>query len=245
MRRTRIVWRALWALPALTLLVLEATACGGGAESTSSVPARVASVKHGSSSKFYARHAVGDYDGDDYEAGGDADDDDSVGRLDRDGDVDGEGGDEGAAEGGGLADGDDSDLVEYRHSASVAETRAVATLVRRYLSAAAAADGTQACSMVLPSIAKTVASVLTGAGEPPYSRGKTCAEVLSKIFRFYHAQLAAEAHLLRVVKLGRKGNKGLAVLTARPTMAFPIRVMAVQRYDGVWKIDGVLDREQS
>jgi hypothetical protein len=245
MRRTGIVWKALWGLLALTLLALEATACGGGAESTSSGAAHAAAAKHGSSPQIHARYAVGDYDRDDYEAGGDADVDNSVGRLDHDGDVDGEGGAEGEAEQGGLADGDDSDLREYRQPASMAETRTVATLVRRYLSAAAAADGTRACSMVLPSIAKTVASVLTGPGEPPYSRGKTCSEVLSKIFRFYHVQLAAEARLLRVAKLGRKGDKGLAVLSASPITAFPIRVMTVQRYDGAWKIDGVLDQEQS
>lgn len=251
MRRTGIVWKALWALFALTLLALEATACGGGAESTSSGAAHAAAAKHGSSPRIHARYAVGDYDRDDYEAGGDADVDNSVGRLDGDGDVDGEGegegegGAEGEAEQGGLADRDDSDLREYRQPASAAETRTVATLVRHYLAAAADANGTQACSMVLPSIAKTVASVLTGPGEPPYSRGKTCSEVLSKIFRFYHAQLAAEARLLRVAKLGRKGDKGLAVLSASPITAFPIRVMTVQRYDGAWKIDGVLDQEQS
>lgn len=244
MRRTRIVWKALRALLALTLLALGATACGGGTERTSSSPARVASARHGSSSRLYPRHAVGDYDTDDYEARGDADDDDSVGRLDRDGDIDGEDGTESETETHGFSDSDDFDLSEYRHSASVVEARAVATLVRRYLSAAAAADGRQACSMVLPNIARAVTPTLAGVGEPPYSKGKTCAEVLSKIFRFYHAQLAAEAHVLRVAKLRTEGEKGLAVLTARPVTAFPIRVMAVQRYGAAWKIDGVLDQEQ-
>ncbi len=231
----------MWALLALALLALGASACGGG-ESTSS---GAAAGRHGAGRRLYARHAVGDYDGDDYEAGGDADDDDSVGRLDRDGDVDGEGGEEAAGQRGGLADGDDSDLREYARSASAAETHAVAALVRRYLAAAAAADGRQACSMVLASTARTVASALAGPGGQPYARGRDCAEVLSSIFRFYHAQLATEARLLRVVKLGLKGEEGLAVLAATPVTAFPIRIMAVRRVDGAWKIEGVLDREQS
>jgi hypothetical protein len=234
MRRTRIAWKALYVPLMLMLLVLEVAACGGSAESTSS---RVASTRSSSSSRLHPRHAVGDYDNDDYEAGADVDDDDSVGRLDHDGDSD--------SRGVGLYDGDDTDMLEYRHSASVAETRAVAALVKRYLAAAAAADGTQACSMILASIANVVPTILGGVGEPPYSRGRTCAEVVSKVFHFYRAQLVAEARVLRVVKVGVKGDKGLAVLAARAPVKFPVRVIALQRESGGWKIDGVLDQEQS
>jgi hypothetical protein len=233
MRRTKIAWKALCVALALILLVLEVAACGGSAESTSS---RVASTSSRSSSPLHPRHAIGDYDNDDYEAGADVDDDDNVGRVDHDGDSD--------SQGAGLYDSDDTDLVEYSHSASVAETRAVAVLVRRYLAAAAVADGTQACSMILASLAKMVPAVLGGVGEPPYSRGKTCAEVVSKIFHFYRAQLAVEARALRVVKVGVKGDKGLAVLAARAPTKLPVRVIALQREGSGWKIDGVLDQEQ-
>lgn len=237
MYRTGIRLKALCGLLAATLLVVGATACGEGAKSTSSashgIPARELSPRHAVGGP---RHAVGDYDGDDYETSGDADDDDSTGRLDRDGDSDNPSGS--------VYDSDDTNLVSFRHSAGAAETRVVAALVRRYLAIAAAADGAKACSMVLGSIARTASTVLGGVGEPPYSRGKTCAEVLSKIFRFYRRQLTVEAHVLRVLRLGVKGDKGLAVLTAKAMLGFPDRVIALQREHGAWKIDGVLDQEQ-
>jgi hypothetical protein len=230
----------LWGLLAATLLVVGATACGGGAESASSashgLPARGSSTKSASNLESGPRHAVSDYDSDDYEAGGDADDDDSTGRLDRDGDSDNPSGS--------VYDSDDSNLVSYSHSAGAAETRVVSALVRRYLAVAAAMDGAKACSMILASVARMVPTVLGGVGEPPYSRGRTCAEVLSKIFRFYRRQLAVEARVLRVLRVGVRGNKGLAVLTAKAMLGFPDRVIALQREDGAWKIDGVLDQEQ-
>jgi hypothetical protein len=232
--------KALCGLLAAAMLAVGATACGGGVESASVASrrpaARGASTSSHSNSRLRPRHAVGDYDTDDYAAGGDADDDDSTGRLDRDGDTDNPGG--------GIYDSDDSNLASYSHSATPAQTHAVGALVARYLAAAAAADGAKACSMVLASVARAVVPVLGGPGEPPYSRGSTCAEILAKIFRFYHGQLNAEARLLGVLRFGVNGNRGLAVLAARPASAFPDRVIALQREDGLWKIDGVLDQEE-
>jgi hypothetical protein len=232
--------KVLWGLLAATLLMVGAAACGGGTKSASSTSngllARGAPTKPASISRLRPRHAIGDYDTDDYEVGGDADDDDSTGRTDRDGDSDNSSG--------GLYDSDDTNLLSYSHFAGAAETRVVALLVRRYLAAAAATDGATACSMVLASLAKTVPTVLGGVGEPPYSRGRTCAEVLAKIFRFYRGQLSIEARVLRVLRVGVKGNKGLAVLTAKAKSGVPDRVIALQREGGAWKIDGILDQEQ-
>jgi hypothetical protein len=185
---------------------------------------------------LHPRHAVGDYDTDDYEVSDDADDDDSTGRLDRDGDTDNASGS--------MYDSDDTNLASYSHSADLAQTHAVASLVGRYLAAAAAADGARACSMILGSVASEVTTVLGGPGEPPYSRGRTCAAILSKIFRFYRRQLTMEARVLRVFRFGVDGNKGLATLAAKSGSVFPDRVIALQREGRAWKIDGVLDQEQ-
>ncbi len=232
----RIKLKAPCGLLATTLLVVWVTACGGGAKDTRFSPARSNSTKLSFNSGLSPSHAVSDYDTDDYTASDDADDDDSTGHLDSDGDSDNPSG--------GIYDSDDTNLANYSHSASVTETRVVALLVRRYLVDAAAADGTKACSMLLASVAGTVPAVLGGVGEPPYSRGKTCAEVLSKIFRFYHGQLTVEAQVLRVLRVGVKGDKGLALLTAKTRSRFPERVIALQREHGTWKIDGVLDQEE-
>jgi hypothetical protein len=236
----RIESKALCGLLVTTLLAVGASGCGGGGKSTGvashGLGARGASTKSVSNGGLRPRHAVGDYDTDDYEASSDADDDDSTGRLDRDGDTDNPSGS--------IYDSDDTNLASYSHSAGPAQTRVVASLVRRYLAAAAAADGAKACSMILESVASEIAPVLGGPGEPPYSRGRTCAEILSKIFRFYRRQLTMEARLLRVLRFGVNGDKGLATLAAKPGSVFPDRVIALQREDGTWKIDGVLDQEQ-
>jgi hypothetical protein len=231
----RIMSRALGVPPVLLLLVLGVAACGGGSASTSPT-SRQAHQKSKTSSEFHPRHAVGDYDSDDYEVGGDADDDDSVGRLDRDGDTD--------SQGGGAYDSDDSDLLAFGRRANTVETRAVDALVRRYLAAAAAGDGARACSMVFPGIAKTVASVLGGEGEPPYSHGKTCAEVVSNIFDFYRAQLKLENRVLGVSEVLVRGDQGIAVLTPRERSSLPLRIFHLRRDGSAWTINGVLDQEQ-
>ena len=236
----RIESKVLCGLLVTTLLAVGASGCGGGGKSTGAASngsaTRSVSTKSVSDGGLHARHAVGDYDTDDYDVGGDDDDDDSAGRLDRDGDTDNPSGS--------VYDSDDTNLADYSHSAGPAQTLIVASLVRRYLAAAAAADGAKDCSMIPQSVTSEIVPVLGGPGEPPYSRGRTCAEILSKIFRFYRKQLTVEARLLRVIRFGVNGYKGLATLAAKPGSAFPDRVLALQRTDGTWKIDGVLDQEQ-
>jgi hypothetical protein len=237
-RRIGIEQRALGVPPAIVVLVLGVASCGGGSASTSSVagPARVNHEGTSPGSELYPHHAAGDYDSDDYGPGGDADDDDSVGRLDRDGDTD--------SQGAGNYDSDDSEPLAFGHRADRAETRAAAVLVRRYLAAAAAGDGARACSMVFPTVAKTVPTVLGGVGEPPYSHGKTCAQVVSNIFRFYRAQLNTENRVLGVSEVLVRGDKGTAMLAPRGGSSFPRRVIELRRDGSVWKIDAVLDQEQ-
>lgn len=222
-------------LPVFLLLVLGVVACGAGSASTSTTSPQ-AHQNVNTSSEFHPRHAVGDYDSDDYEAGSDADDDDSVGRLDRDGDAD--------SQGSGAYDSDDSELLAFGPRANMAETRAVAVLVRRYLAAAAAGDGARACSMVFPGIAKTVASVLGGAGEPPYSHGTSCAEVVSNIFHFYRAQLNSENRVLGVRDVLVRGDQGIAVLASKKRSSLPLRIFHLRRDGSAWTINGVLDQEQ-
>lgn len=218
-------------------LGLGTVACGGQAKSASSAGRALTS----STSSLRAaagrqpRHAVADYDTDDYEAGGDADDDDSAGRTDRDGDTDNPTG--------GAYDEDDVGLFNYGHPATPAQARDIAAVLRPYFVAAATSNGARACAMMVPRIARALPETVGGVGGPPYARGRNCAEVTSRIFRFYRNQLSAEARALRVARVGVGGAHAMAVLAFPTIPGFPERIIRLEREGGAWKVEGVTDNE--
>jgi hypothetical protein len=132
-------------------------------------------------------------------------------------------------------DSDDSPVLYFGHAASTADGRAIRALVKRYYATGAASDGATACSLLYPIIAESVAEEY---GQLPLLRGRNCAEVMSKLFKQRHGELASDVAGLEVTRVRVSGNRGLAMLRFG---AKPESRVLVKQESGVWKMDVLLD----
>jgi hypothetical protein len=221
----------------VALLGLFAVGCGVG--HTQASPSALRSVgnlrgRHAAPSVPPLRYLNGDYDGDDYYASRhDADNDDSsYARRDRDNDSD-----NGT---GSYFDRDDSSLRDIGRAADPLDRHSIVALLRRYFAAAVAEDGARACAILAASIARSVPQTLGQPPGPPYLAGTSCAPIVSKVFEQDHRQLVAYARLLHVSDVRVTANRAVVILDVQP---LPGREIWVQREDGVWKIDALLDNE--
>lgn len=127
-------------------------------------------------------------------------------------------------------------MLDYGNPANAADWRRSVALVKRYFAAAAAADGAGACRLLVPLSAESV--VERDGGSPPL-RGRTCAVVMSKLFRLHHRMLAEKSAALEVIAVRIKDDRGLAVLN------FPeiheARQIGLRRVRGTWKVVDLLD----
>jgi hypothetical protein len=207
------------------LLCLLATACG--VDRHTRPTSSVASVSSLGS-------LTGDYDNDDYTVAhyGDGDNDDDHRPKDRDDDVDNKSGS--------YFDSDDNSVRRYGHGASVADEKAITALVKRYFAAAVAQDGAAGCSMIISTLAGSVAESFGRPPGPPYLRGDTCAAVMSKVFKLNRKQLSAYAASLKVAGVRVNGDHGVAVLSFR---ALPARQIRVEREGALWKLEVLVDSE--
>jgi hypothetical protein len=223
-------YAAAWV--ALALIAVTPIGCGavvaGHPRSTGAHPS-------GSGRPVRPRHAVADFDGDDYEVGGDADDDDSSPPYDRDGDADGEPGR--------LYDQDDG-FLGFGRVANAGDRRHAQVLVLRYFSALAAQDGRVACSLMLASVAAEIPEIY---GEkvprPRIMHGSTCPQIAASAFAFYGRQLRAEASSVQVKAVRVHGRSALVLLEFGPRSGLPLRLIALARERGRWRVDGMLDNE--
>lgn len=211
------------------------TACGGQSVDPTSASRAKSTEGHSSanSSAFpVPRKAFGDYDKDDYGVGDDADNDDSHTPKDRDNDSDNPTGS--------YFDGDDRHVLDYGRAANATERQAITGLVKHYYAAAAAADGTTACKILVASLANSVAEDLGQPPGPGYLRGDSCQAVMSKVFELNHAQLSAYAAKLDIATVRIEHDSGLVVMDFKD---LPGRSLLVRREQGAWKIGELLDDE--
>lgn len=89
-----------------------------------------------------------------------------------------------------VFDEDDSSVRFYGHEASAPQWQAITALVKSYYAAAAKDDGAKACRMIHSLIAEAIPEDYA---EQPSLRGKTCAVVMSKLFKQLHRQHAPES----------------------------------------------------
>src|SRR5690242_11761264 len=82
---------------------------------------------------------------------------------------------------------DDAHVLYWGRAATGADQQAITTLIKRYYAAAAAEDGAQACSLLVPFVAEAVPE---NYGHQPGLHGRSCAVVMSKFFRQRHHLLA-------------------------------------------------------
>jgi hypothetical protein len=140
-------------------------------------------------------------------------------------------------------DSDDYKAVDYPHAADAASSKAVTALVKSYLAAAAAEDGSAGCSMIYSLFAESIPETL---GEPPSGTpqlsGKTCAVVMTKLYRQMHGELAAEAASVRVAGVHVAERRGLVLLGLR---GMGPHVIQVHLERGVWKINETVPIEAS
>jgi len=136
---------------------------------------------------------------------------------------------------------DDGEVEAYGHPAGRADTLAAERFAKRYLAAAAAADGARACSMLEPSIAGSLGREYDSASAPAYLRGGSCATVLAKLFEYKHRQLVAEDFAFKVTAVRIEGRKAYALLAfAR----YPEkRFFDLERVGRAWKLNGLLDAD--
>lgn len=136
----------------------------------------------------------------------------------------------------GLYDGDDGPVLDYGHTANAVDWQAITALVKRYFAAAAVEDGAKACSLLYFFVAESVADDY---GHTPSLRGRTCAEVMSKLFKQHHRELAIENATLKVITVKVEGDKALEVMQFATWLR--ARKIPVRRERSTWKILELLD----
>jgi hypothetical protein len=131
---------------------------------------------------------------------------------------------------------DDEGTLGYGHLAGAADRQAIDALVRRYFTDAAAESGARACALLTPFVAERVVEVN---GHTATLRGKTCAIVMTKLFRQHHRDLVGKSANLQVMRIGVQSDKSLVALD------FPeipeVRQIAMRRYNGRWTVLQLLD----
>jgi hypothetical protein len=217
---------------AFVVLSIALGACGSS--NSGSVTGQRRAVRESSANAIPPlRFVGGDYDNDDYDAhGNDADNDDSHGPKDRDNDID--------SSGHGFYDRDDREVRDSGRPASATERRQVGVLVARYYAAAAAGDGLRGCSLISPTLARSVPQTLGHLPGPPYLHGTSCAEVMTKLYRQNHAQLTIFATTLKIVDVRVSGDQATVVLGFGTR---PARDIGVVRTGDSWKMAALLDYE--
>lgn len=134
---------------------------------------------------------------------------------------------------------EEDEVLDFGHPANPADRQAVTTLVKHYYAAAAAENGAAACSLVLPSVANTVPEDYGEGAGPRYLRGgKTCHEVLTRMFIHLHQRLASDDATMKVTHVRLKTRGGYAVLRFRSP---PEREITVVHEGGTWKVSSLLD----
>lgn len=136
-----------------------------------------------------------------------------------------------------FPDSDDGPSFAFGHAPSAAVRRAIASVAKRYLAAAARGDGATGCPLLQPGIARTLPESYAGPLAPGYMRGaKTCAAVLSLLFEHDRAQLAGATTLFAV----RVEDDSAKVIFSSRTI--PASSLLLMREGGAWRLVEVLSQ---
>lgn len=129
-------------------------------------------------------------------------------------------------------------LASYGPKASSEETRAIASVIKRYYTASLAGNGTVACSLLSSSLASGLASTQSQAGQ---GGAGACAGKISPLLKQQHAHLLSEnVATMRVASVHAKGGTGLAVLQFKTA---PESELALEREGRVWKVNALFDTD--
>jgi hypothetical protein len=135
----------------------------------------------------------------------------------------------------GYFDGDDGVRRSYGHAATPEQRRALTAVLERYFAAVAKEDGRLACALLTPAYASSLPEDYGRKAAGTYVVGaKTCAAVLTGVFRHEHAMLAAP---IEVIDVRVNGAQAIA-LDGSTTM--PARQLDLARQGRQWRIEGIL-----
>jgi hypothetical protein len=131
------------------------------------------------------------------------------------------------------------DPERHGRPATLAERQSVTEFVEKYYTAAVANNGAVACSLLIPSLVNGIGGSYERPGDPSYLHGKTCAQVMTKLFEHEHKLIAAEAAGLEVT--GVRVGSGMAFGLLAFKGAREPRYLGVERYDNTWKLRGLTE----
>jgi hypothetical protein len=132
-------------------------------------------------------------------------------------------------------DSDDLALTTWGRAADPTDERSITALVKRYYRIAAAEGGAGACKLTYILFAEAIPEDYGQPPGPPAIRGKTCAEVLTKLFRLEHGKLVADNASIRVTGVRVDGQKGRALVGFAST---PASYLQMHRERGAWRVVG-------
>jgi hypothetical protein len=137
---------------------------------------------------------------------------------------------------------DDAEIEIYGKPASPAEWQATEAFARAYFSAAAAEDGARACPMLASWLGPSLGGSYEGGKNPSYLHGKTCPEVMTKLFIHRHRLLVKEAKGLEVTDVRVTGHTAFILLAFKGIRER--RFMGLER-EGTnsWKLEALTDSQ--
>jgi hypothetical protein len=130
-------------------------------------------------------------------------------------------------------DADDTVVLRYGHAANASDTRAIASIVKRYYEAAAGGDGPKACLLIDSLLVETAVEDLSQTAR----EGETCAEALSRFFKQDQGRFRADTARIEVTVARVDGDSGLALVR----LGASERRVLVHRDHGAWKVNTLLD----
>jgi hypothetical protein len=126
----------------------------------------------------------------------------------------------------------------YGPAASASERQAIVALIEGYYKAAAAEEGARACSMLDPLIAEAAVEEHRPGKGSPRLRGRTCAQVLARVFAQRHHELVADAATLRVGWIQRQARQAVMLVHFGSTRELTVRMHLAR---GRWQMNNLLD----
>ncbi len=138
----------------------------------------------------------------------------------------------------GRYDTDNDANPTYGPAASAGERTAIVSLIERYYRLAGAEKGAEACSLLYPLVAEATAEEHRPGKGPPALRGRTCGQVLSKIFAARHRELAEDVATMRVGWIQLQARQAVALVHFGPDRE---RVVRVHRAPGGWQMYVAID----
>jgi hypothetical protein len=134
---------------------------------------------------------------------------------------------------------DDAEVERFGRAATQEESQSATAFAHEYYAAAAIGDGATACSLMVPSLAVATGGRYEKPGDPKYLAGKTCFEVMTKLFRHEHKLAVKKAAGLHVtgVRVSETTGRILVAFTGIRDR----RYLGVQRSTSGWRLEALTD----